>query len=222
MTTRRSGAALRSVVKPARAAYNAGLDIVTKTQIVHSLMRVVPTELPGVLIVEPKIFADARGFFVETWQRERYAAFGMPSEWVQDNISSSTRGVLRGLHYQFPQPQAKLVYVIEGEILDVAMDIRRGSPTFGRSVAVTLNSREKRQVYLPAGFAHGFAVTSPTATIGYKCSTPYVAEHDRGVRWNDPDLQIAWPITEPVLSEKDSRLPRLCDIPAELLPPYVA
>lgn len=183
-------------------------------------MRIVPTDLPGVLIIEPKVFADARGYFVETWQSARYAEAGMPAEMVQDNLSSSICGVIRGLHYQFPQPQAKLVQVLDGEILDVAVDVRRGSPTFGRSVVVKLNSDEKRQVFLPTGFAHGFAVLSPTAVVAYKCSSPYAPQYDRGVRWNDPDLQIDWTIAEPILSQKDANLPFLRDIAAELLPMY--
>jgi len=185
-------------------------------------MNVTPTALPEVLVIQPKKFGDPRGFFVETWQQQRYAAAGMPVNMVQDNLSSSTRGVLRGLHYQFPQPQAKLVYVIAGEILDIAVDVRKGSPTFGRSVAVKLSSETMQQIFIPEGFAHGFCVTSPTAVVAYKCSSPYAPQYDRGVRWNDDRLGIDWPISEPSLSEKDSQLPRLAEIAEEYLPPYAA
>jgi len=185
-------------------------------------MNVTPTALPEVLVIQPKKFGDPRGFFVETWQQQRYAAAGMPVNMVQDNLSSSTRGVLRGLHYQFPQPQAKLVYVIAGEILDIAVDVRKGSPTFGRSVAVKLSSETMQQIFIPEGFAHGFCVTSPTAVVAYKCSSPYAPQYDRGVRWNDDRLGIDWPISEPSLSEKDAKLPRLAEIAEEFLPPYAA
>lgn len=181
-------------------------------------MRIVATDLPGVLLIEPRIFADARGYFVETWQSCRYAEAGMPIEMVQDNLSSSVQGVIRGLHYQWPQPQAKLVHVLDGEILDVAVDVRAGSPTFGRSVAVTLNSADRRQIFIPVGFAHGFAALSSTAVVSYKCSTPYAPQFDRGIRWNDPELGIAWPVAAPILSDKDARLPLLREVPAELLP----
>lgn len=183
-------------------------------------MQVTPSQLPEVLIVEPKVFGDARGFFVETWHGRRYAEFGMPTPMVQDNMSRSVQGVLRGLHYQWPQPQAKLVYVLEGEIVDLAVDVRAGSPTFGRSVAVTLTAESKRQIYIPVGFAHGFCVVSPTAVVAYKCSDYYAPQYDRGVRWNDPQLKIDWPSKQPTLSDKDAKLPLLADIPAAMLPRY--
>lgn len=183
-------------------------------------MNVLPTELPGVMIVEPKVFGDDRGSFVETWQRERYAAAGLGTEMVQDNLSRSIRGVLRGLHFQYPQPQAKLVYPIEGEILDVAVDIRVGSPTFGRHTTALLNAKNFRQLYVPEGFAHGFCVVSEKAVVAYKCSTPYAPQFDRGVAWNDPQLAIAWPTKEPLLSPKDAGLPRLADIPHDQQPRF--
>jgi dTDP-4-dehydrorhamnose 3,5-epimerase len=185
-------------------------------------MNVVETSLPGVKIIEPKIFGDARGFFVETWQADRYRANGLPSAWVQDNLSRSCRGVLRGLHYQYPQPQGKLVYVLEGEVLDVAVDIRVGSPTFGQSMVAQLSGKTKTQIYLPPGFAHGFYVLSETALFAYKCTTPYAPQFDRGILWNDPDLKIDWPTSTPSLSAKDEQHRRLCDVPRELLPPYPA
>jgi dTDP-4-dehydrorhamnose 3,5-epimerase len=183
-------------------------------------MNIVRTELPGVVIVEPKIFGDARGFFVETWQSRRYGEAGMPAVMVQDNVSLSSRGVLRGLHYQLPYPQGKLVTVLDGEIIDAAVDIRVGSPTFGRSVVVRLSSDNKRQIYVPPGFAHGFYVTSETALITYKCTEIYRPEFDRGIRWNDPKLAVAWQAEEPRLSAKDAASPFLADVPADLLPRY--
>ena len=181
-------------------------------------MKILPTELEGVVIVEPKVFADARGFFLETWSAERYGAAGLPSAMVQDNLSSSARGVLRGLHYQYPEPQGKLVYVLSGEVLDVAVDIRVGSPAFGRWTSVELSADNKRQLFIPAGFAHGFCVTSERALVAYKCTHPYRPHFDRGLAWNDPEIGVRWPTDAPLLSEKDARAPRLSEIPAELLP----
>ena len=183
-------------------------------------MNIVRTELPGVVVIEPKVFGDPRGFFVETWQSRRYGEAGLPTVMVQDNVSRSSKGVLRGLHYQWPHPQGKLVYVLEGEIVDVAVDIRLGSPTRGRSVVVRLSSEDKRQIYVPPGFAHGFYVTSPTALITYKCTDYYRPEFDRGVRWNDPRLAVAWEAENPLLSAKDAALPMLAEIPEDLLPRY--
>ena len=176
-------------------------------------MKVIETELPGVLIVEPKVFPDARGFFVETYNKERYVAGGIAADFVQDNLSFSSRGVLRGLHYQNPHAQGKLVYVLQGEVWDVAVDIRPGSPQFGRWTAVTLSSDNKRQFYIPPGFAHGFCVLSDTALFTYKCTDTYHPECDGGIRWDDPDIGIAWPIGEPLLSEKDRQQPLLKDVP---------
>ena len=181
-------------------------------------MKVIPTALPGVVIIEPKIFPDARGFFVETYNKERYVAAGIDIDFVQDNLSFSSKGVLRGLHYQKPHAQGKLVYVLQGEVWDVAVDIRHGSPTFGEWTAVTLSSENKKQFYIPPGFAHGFCVMSETALFTYKCTNFYHPECDGGFRWDDPDIGINWPVTAPVLSEKDGKLPFLRDIPAGRLP----
>ncbi len=180
-------------------------------------MRVQDTALSGVLIIEPKIFGDARGFFLETYNQERYREAGIDLDFVQDNLSFSRRGTLRGLHFQNPQAQGKLVYVLEGEVFDVAVDIRKDSPTFGKWLGVTLSSENKRQFYVPPGFAHGFCVTSETALFAYKCTDLYAPEHEGIVLWCDEDLGIDWPTSEPVLSEKDRRAPRLRDIPPEQL-----
>ena len=176
-------------------------------------MKVVETSLPGVLIIEPKIFPDARGFFVETYNKDRYVNNGILPEFVQDNLSFSTRGVLRGLHYQNPHAQGKLVYVLQGEVWDVAVDIRRDSPQFGQWTAVTLSSENKKQFYIPPGFAHGFCVLSPTALFSYKCTDFYHPECDAGVRWDDPDIGIDWPLTglQPELAAKDAQAPNLRD-----------
>ena len=181
-------------------------------------MKVMETALPGVLIIEPKVFPDARGFFVETYNKERYVASGIEVDFLQDNLSFSSRGVLRGLHYQKPHAQGKLVYVLQGEVWDVAVDIRHGSPTFGQWTAVTLSSENKKQFYVPPGFAHGFCVLSETALFTYKCTDFYHPECDGGFRWDDPELGIDWPVTAPILSEKDGKLPFLRDIPVGRLP----
>ena len=175
-------------------------------------MKVVETSLPGVLIIEPKIFPDARGFFVETYNKDRYVNNGILPEFVQDNLSFSTRGVLRGLHYQNPHAQGKLVYVLQGEVWDVAVDIRRDSPRFGQWTAVTLSSENKKQFYIPPGFAHGFCVLSETALFTYKCTDLYHPECDGGVRWDDPAIGIQWPISDPILSDKDRNLPLLGEL----------
>ncbi len=180
-------------------------------------MNILETPLPGVLIIEPNVFGDARGFFLETWQAERYAEAGLPP-FVQDNLSLSAKGVLRGLHYQEPDAQGKLVQVLQGEVFDVAVDIRRGSDTFGHWHGVDLSAGNKRQFYVPPGFAHGFVVTSDTALFAYKCTALYRPQHDHSLRWNDPDIGIAWPIAEPTLSAKDSDAPRLADILPDELP----
>lgn len=183
-------------------------------------MKISPTLLKEVLLIEPQVFGDARGFFLETYQARRYADAGMPVNFVQDNISYSQQNILRGLHYQHPQDQAKLVQVLEGEVFDVAVDIRRGSPTFGQSVGITLSSRTRHQLYIPPGFAHGFCVLSPTALFMYKCSDYYAPQHEGGICWEDPDLNIQWPVERPILSEKDKVHPRLKDIPVGRLPSY--
>jgi len=181
-------------------------------------MKIIETSLPGVLIIEPKVFPDARGFFVETYQRERYRSMGLTAEFVQDNLSFSSRGVLRGVHCQNPHAQGKLVQVLQGEVWDVAVDIRRNSPHFGQWTAVTLSSETKNQFYLPPGFAHGFCVLSETALFAYKCTDIYYPGAEVGFRWDDPEVGIAWPVREPILSDKDGRLPYLRDIPVERLP----
>ena len=166
-------------------------------------MRVLPTELPGVMIVEPRVFSDARGFFLESYHAPRYAEAGITATFVQDNHSSSAKGTIRGLHYQLRHPQAKLLRVIRGSVLDVAADIRRGSPTFGRWVGVELSAENKRQLFIPAGFGHGFCVTSDVADVEYKCSDVYVADDQHGVLWSDPTIGITWPVREPILSDSD-------------------
>ena len=174
-------------------------------------MRVLPTELPGVLVLEPVVHRDARGFFLETYHAERFAEAGIPGPFVQDNHSRSAKGVLRGLHAQHRKPQGKLVRAVEGEIFDVAVDVRPGSPTYGRWTGVTLDGETYRQLWIPAGFLHGFCVLTEWAEIEYKCTAPYDREDEIGVIWNDPDIGIAWPIERPSLSAKDEALPRLKD-----------
>ncbi|MDR3543879.1 MAG: dTDP-4-dehydrorhamnose 3,5-epimerase [Desulfosporosinus sp.] len=181
-------------------------------------MKVLATKLPGVMIIEPMVFGDARGFFMETWNQARYVAHGLPAVFVQDNLSFSQKGVLRGLHFQNPNAQGKLVYVLQGEVFDVVVDIRVGSPTFGKWVGVTLSSENKRQFYVPEGFAHGFCVTSETVLFAYKCTEIYQPQSEQGVSWQDSDLGIEWPIEMPLLSEKDMNYPRLKDIEVERLP----
>ncbi len=175
-------------------------------------MKVKETSMQGLLLIEPDCFGDQRGFFMETWQKERYKSFGIEEDFVQDNLSYSEHGVLRGLHFQSPQGQGKLVYVISGEVFDVAVDIRRGSPTFGRWEGYYLSGENKRQLYVPAGFAHGFCVTGESALFAYKCTDYYNREAEKGLLWNDPDLGINWPLENPVLSDKDLVLPRLKEL----------
>jgi len=181
-------------------------------------MEVLSTKLAGVLLFEPKVFSDSRGCFFESWNRQRYQEAGLAEDFVQDNLSISRKGVLRGLHYQHPHPQGKLVQVLEGEVLDVAVDIRRGSPTFGQWLSVSLSAQNRRQIYIPGGFAHGFAALSETVIFSYKCTDYYHPGTEGGILWNDPDLGICWPVREPLLSPKDSTYPRLKDIPADRLP----
>jgi dTDP-4-dehydrorhamnose 3,5-epimerase len=183
-------------------------------------MKTIPTELPGVLVIEPRTFRDERGFFLETWNQDRYQASGLPTTMVQDNLSWSRRGVLRGLHLQHPAPQGKLVYALAGQIFDVVADVRVGSPHFGRWLAFELSLENGRQIYVPPGFAHGFCVLSATALVAYKCSGDYRPECEVGVAWNDPRLAIDWPLSFPLLSAKDGRLPRLDEISRAALPPY--
>ncbi len=172
-------------------------------------MKFSETELPGVIVVDPDVHGDERGFFLETWHREKYAAGGIDEDFVQDNHSLSRRGALRGLHMQLRYGQGKLVRVIEGEVLDVAVDVRRGSPHFGRHVAVALSASNHRQLYVPPGFAHGFLVTSEVAQFVYKCTELYHPEDEISIAWNDPELAIAWPDPAPVLSPKDAEAPPL-------------
>ncbi len=174
-------------------------------------MKILDTPLPGVLLLEPRVFRDDRGFFLESFNAARFAEHGLPTEFVQDNHSRSARGVLRGLHYQRRQPQGKLVSVVRGEIWDVAVDIRDGSPTFGRSFAMTLDEDSRQLLWIPPGFAHGFCVLSDGADVLYKCTTLYDAADDRGIRWDDPALGIEWPIADPILSAKDRALPSLAE-----------
>jgi len=178
-------------------------------------MNVVATEIPDVLILEPKVFGDGRGFFFESFNERHFAeAIGMREKvpsFVQDNHSKSAARVLRGLHYQIRQPQGKLVRVVAGEVFDVAVDLRKSSPTFGRWVGVTLSAENKRQLWIPAGFAHGFVVTSESAEFLYKTTDYWAPEHERCIRWNDPALNIAWPVDDPILSDKDGKGLSLAD-----------
>jgi dTDP-4-dehydrorhamnose 3,5-epimerase len=183
-------------------------------------VNVLETDLPGVLILEPKVFGDDRGFFMETWNGRRYEERGIPNTFVQDNLSFSARGVLRGLHFQNPQAQGKLVSVLHGEVFDVAVDIRRGSPTFGRWTGVTLSAENKRQFWVPPDFAHGFVVTSEDALFSYKCTDYYAPEHDGSILWNDPEIGIDWPVESPTLSNKDANAPPLTAMPDGSLPVY--
>jgi dTDP-4-dehydrorhamnose 3,5-epimerase len=168
-------------------------------------MRFIATELPGLVVVEPQVFGDDRGFFMETFHRPKFAGAGIDVEFVQDNHSSSRFGVLRGLHYQLTRPQGKLVRAVRGAIFDLAVDMRRHSPTFGRWFACELSEANRRQLYVPPGFAHGFCVTSELAEVIYKCTDVYLPNDERTVLWNDPTLAIRWPISEPTISAKDAR-----------------
>jgi dTDP-4-dehydrorhamnose 3,5-epimerase len=180
-------------------------------------MNVIRGRIKGLLVIEPKIFGDARGFFMETWNREKYEQAGIREQFVQDNISVSRRGALRGLHFQNPNAQGKLVSVLQGEVLDMVVDVRLRSPTFGQWEAITLCSDNKRQFYIPPGFAHGFAVLSETAMFHYKCSDFYSPKDELTIRWNDPQIGIKWPIDNPIVSEKDLKGLLLKDVPRERL-----
>lgn len=181
-------------------------------------MRIIKTDLRGCVVIEPKVHGDARGFFYEGFHRARFAEAGLDLEFVQTNVSHSTHGVLRGLHYQWPNPQGKLVSVLVGEVYDVAVDIRVGSPTFGRWAAAVLSADNKRHFWIPEGFAHGFVVLSEQATFTYQCTSLYDREADAGIAWDDPDIAVDWPIAQPQLSAKDERAPRLRDVPPQRLP----
>jgi dTDP-4-dehydrorhamnose 3,5-epimerase len=183
-------------------------------------VNVLKMELPGVLVIEPDVFNEARGFFMESWNEERYEKAGLRARFVQDNLSCSARGVLRGLHFQNPNPQGKLVCVLQGEVFDVAVDIRVGSPTFGQWTGTTLSAENKRQLYIPEGFAHGFLATSEATLFFYKCTDYYRPASEGAILWNDPDIGIEWPTEAPVLSDKDRAASPLRVIPEEALPQY--
>jgi len=176
--------------------------------------------LPEVLLIEPNRFGDARGYFLEAYHQERYAAAGIQLDFVQDNLSRSVRGILRGLHLQHPNDQGKLVYVLAGEVFDAAVDVRVGSPNFGKWTGALLSSEDHRQLWIPPGFAHGFCVTSETALFAYKCTALYSVADELGVAWNDPAIAIPWPVAEPQLSGKDKGLPHLADIDPARLPRF--
>jgi dTDP-4-dehydrorhamnose 3,5-epimerase len=180
-------------------------------------MRFTETELPGLILIEPDVHGDQRGFFLETYHFPRYREAGIDKAFVQDNHSRSSKGTLRGLHGQFPRCQGKLVRVIEGEVYDVAVDARRGSPTYGRFIAAALSAENFRQLYIPPGFIHGFYVTSDVAQMEYKCTEIYHPEDEFSVAWNDPDLGIPWPVSDPILSQKDLSAPRLREVQDRLI-----
>jgi len=183
-------------------------------------MRVTPLDHPEILLVEPDVFQDPRGFFMETWHAEKYTQHGLPAIFLQDNQSRSTRGVLRGLHYQLQHPQGKLVRVVSGEVFDVAVDIRRGSPWFGKWVGAVLSEENQQQLYVPPGFAHGFCTLSEQADFLYKCTDVYTAGDEYGIAWDDPDIGIEWPQLDYLLSDKDLDNPRLSE--SNKLPDYEA
>jgi len=180
-------------------------------------MKSTACDITGLVVIEPKVFGDARGFFMETWNCQRYREAGLEWEFMQDNVSFSRRGTLRGLHFQNPAPQGKLVFVLQGEVFDVAVDLRRSSPTFGRWHGLHLSVENKRQFFIPPGFAHGFVVLSETALFAYKCTELYNPQHEFTLAWNDPDVGIAWPLDNPQLSEKDARGLRLKDLARDRL-----
>ena len=175
-------------------------------------MKFIPTALSGVVLIEPDVHRDPRGFFLETYHQEKYRKGGVPDPFVQDNHSSSVHGTLRGLHAQLNHPQGKLVRALSGEIFDVAVDLRPGSPTFGRWIGEVLSDENHRQLYVPPGFAHGFLVLSEHADVQYKCTDVYHPEDELGLLWNDPDIGVAWPLDDPLLNGKDREAPRLRDL----------
>jgi dTDP-4-dehydrorhamnose 3,5-epimerase len=176
--------------------------------------------ISGILLLKPVVHRDARGCFLETWRDDRYSAAGLPELFVQDNVSISSERVLRGLHFQHPRGQGKLLSAVAGEVFDVAVDVRVGSPTFGKSVNATLSGLNGWQLYIPPGFAHGFLTLSREAVVTYKCTTHYAPEFEQGVRWDDPTLGIQWPSKNPLLSQKDMEAPLLSEIPPSRLPAY--
>lgn len=181
-------------------------------------MRLTPTRIKDVVLVEPDVYKDARGFFLESYHFQKYSETGLKARFVQDNHSRSSQGTLRGLHAQLRKPQGKLIRVVQGEVFDVAVDARPGSPSFGQWVGESLSADNFRQLYIPPGFFHGFCVTGAYAEVEYKCTDFYDASDEIGVRWDDPDLKIQWPLTHPVLSEKDKKLPAFREITASLEP----
>jgi len=181
-------------------------------------LRTIETGIPGLIIIEPVVHGDARGFFMETWNADRYGKAGLPGHFVQSNLSRSGSGVIRGLHYQHPHPQGKLVSTVEGRVFDVAVDIRPDSATFGQWAGVELSAENHRQFYIPEGFAHGFCVLSDSALLSYFCTEVYRSEYDAAVAWDDPDIGIRWPFESDRLSQKDANAPRLKDISDEALP----
>lgn len=185
-------------------------------------MKFIETSLPGCIVVEPQVFGDSRGFFYESYNEAKYRATGIERKFIQSNVSRSARGVLRGLHFQWPNPQGKLVSVLEGEVYDVAVDIRRGSPSFGRWTGVMLTAENHRHFWIPEGFAHGFCVVSEHATFSYQCTELYDAKADGSVRWDDPAIGVDWPVSSPLLSEKDANAPLLAEMPHHRLPEYKA
>ena len=185
------------------------------------IMKISQTSLKGVFIIEPDVFGDGRGYFLETYNQKRYQKFDIPSKFLQDNLSFSVKQTLRGLHYQIKNPQAKLVQVIVGEVFDVALDLRPDSTTFGKWAGVHLSDKNKHQVYIPEGFAHGFCVLSESALFMYKCSNFYDPDDEGGILWSDPGLNIDWPVKDPIISEKDQKFPRLSEIHPQFLPELI-
>jgi len=185
-------------------------------------MKLIQTDLPGCVVIEPRVFGDDRGYFFESFNHDKLAAHGLQPKFVQGNVSSSSQGVLRGLHYQWPRPQGKYVSVVEGEVWDVAVDIRRGSPHFGRWTGVVLSAENRRHLWIPEGFAHGFVTLSERAIFTYLCTDTYDAGADANIRWDDPQLAIDWPVSAPSLSDKDARAPLLEHVEQDRLPTYTA
>ncbi len=186
------------------------------------MIKFTTTALPGVTIIEPQIFPDERGYFFETFQAERYHSQGLPVKFVQDNFSHSKKDVVRGLHYQLERPQGKLVNVLSGRILDIIVDIRLDSPTFGQHVAIELDDKSHKQIYIPPGFAHGFCALSDNANVLYKCTDFYHKPSERGIIWNDPELNLPWPVKTPILSPKDLVFSKLSEMAKDQLPRYKA
>lgn len=184
-------------------------------------MKVTKASLPDIFIIEPNVFHDERGFFLETWQANRYREANIPGPFVQANSACSKRGVLRGLHYQLRCPQGKLVWVTNGEVFDVAVDIRVGSPTFGQWVGEILSAENRRQLYIPPGFAHGYCVLTDSADFSYFCTDYYTPGDEYGVYWNDARVKVSWPVTKPIVSEKDQQYKGLAEIAEDFLPKYV-